>query len=328
VDYPKSKYQILVVTDGSSDDTPERVKKFQKDGVELMHEPERRGKMAAINRALPHARGEIVIFSDANNAYQPDSIRRLVAPFADPAVGAVSGAKVIAQGDGSLGASEGAYWKYESFIKKQESRLGSCTSAAGEILAIRKDKYIAPPGNIINDDFYIAMQIVRQGLRLVYAPEAKSSERVSPTAKDEITRRTRINAGRFQIIALAGQILPFNQPLIVWQIISHKFMRPLVPFFMIAAALSNLLAVIFPPQAHSILALGLPFSAILLGLQALFYLSALIGTWLAKRGKQSGLARLFYLPTFLMNSNFAALKGFAQFVRGGQSHIWERIERR
>ena len=95
--------------------------------------------MAAINRALPYARGEIVVFSDANNYYPVDTIRNLIRPFGDPKVGAVTGAKVIDQGDGSLGASEGLYWKYESFVKKQESRSGSCTSAAGEVLAIRKD---------------------------------------------------------------------------------------------------------------------------------------------------------------------------------------------
>lgn len=328
IEYPKENCQILIVTDGSSDHTPKIVEKFKKDGVELLYQPERRGKMAAINRALSYARGEVIVFSDANNFYQPDTLKNLVAPFSDPNVGAVSGAKFIEKGDGVLGESEGLYWKYESFIKKRESLLGSCTSAAGEILAVRKENYIAPPNNIINDDFYIAMQIVRQGFRFIYAPDAKSSERVSPTARDEITRRTRINAGRFQTIALARQVLPFNQPVLVWQIVSHKFLRPLVPFFMIAALLSNLFVVLFPPPTTSVFNLGKPFGVIMLTIQLFFYLLALIGAQITKSGQSTHVARLLYILTFLMNSNFAALKGFVQFLRGGQSHIWERIQRR
>src|ERR1044072_7753523 len=191
INYPKELFQVLIVTDGSADKTPEIAKRYTNYGIEILHEPERRGKMAAINRALPSARGEIAVFSDANNDYQADTILKLIQPFGNPAVGGMTAAKFIGQGDGSLGASEGLYWKYESFIKKQESQAGSCTSAAGEVLAIRKNLYVAPPDKVINDDFYIAMQIIRNGYRLVYAPDAKSIERVSPRAQDEIARRTR-----------------------------------------------------------------------------------------------------------------------------------------
>jgi len=326
-DYPREKLQVLVVTDGSSDSTPELVRGFAGDGVKLLHDPKRGGKMAAINRALPQADGEIIVFSDANNHYRPDAISKLVAPFSDPGVGAVSGAKMIEGQDANLGASEGLYWKYESFIKKQESRLVSCTSASGEILAIRKSAYRRPPDNVINDDFYMAMQVIRQGYRLVYAPEAISYERVSPTARDEIIRRTRINAGRYQAIAMAGQIVPFNRPVLVWQIISHKFLRPLVPFFMIGAAVFNLLAVAFPPRAGSLLALSRPYSVILLALQVLFYALAWIGANSPSKGKQGKLMKLLYLPTFLTNSNFAALQGLVKFLRGGNVHIWERVQR-
>lgn len=328
IEYPKEKLQILVITDGSSDQTPEIAKKYLDSGIELLHQPERRGKMAAINRAIDYVRGEIIVFSDANNYYQSDTIKKIVAPFSNPDVGAVSGAKVIDQGDGDLGASEGLYWKYESFIKKQESRLGSCTSVAGEILAIRKSAYTTPPNNIVNDDFYMAMRIIRQGYRLIYVPEAISSERVSLTAQDEIIRRTRINAGRYQAISMARQLLPFNRPLLVWQIISHKFLRPLVPFCMIIMALLNIAVVFYPPKTGGFLYLDIPFSYVILGLQILFYLLALIGTWSGKKDNQSKFVRLMYLPTFLTNSNFAALKGFFQFLRGQQTHIWERIQRR
>jgi biofilm PGA synthesis N-glycosyltransferase PgaC len=328
IEYPKDLLQILVVTDGSRDRTPEIAKRYINYGIEILHEPERRGKMAAINRALPNARGEIIVFSDANNYYQPDTILKLIQPFGDPSVGGVTGAKVIDQGDGSLGASEGLYWKYESFIKKQESRADSCTSAAGEVLAIRKNLYSSPPDQVINDDFYIAMQIVRNGYRLVYVPDAKSIERVSPSAQDEVARRTRINAGRFQAIVMSKQILPFNRPLLIWQILSHKFLRPIVPFFMIGAALFNLMAVLFPPATKGVWILSKPYSLVFLGLQFLFYMLAWIGMKAGNRGEQSKLVRLFYIPTFLINSNYAALLGFFRFLRGSQSHMWERIQRR
>ena len=328
IDYPKEKLQILVITDGTTDQTPAIVKKYADLGIELLHQPERRGKMAAINRAMAHARGEIIVFSDANNYYQPDTLKKLITPFSNLEVGAVSGAKVIDRGDGALGASEGLYWKYESFIKQQESRLGSCTSVSGEILAIRKNTYNTPPDNIINDDFYIAMQVIRQGHRLAYVPEAKSSERVSLTAKDEIIRRTRINAGRYQAIAMAGHLLPFNRPILVWQIISHKFLRPLVPFCMIVLVISNLTAVLYPPKAGGAIYLQPPFGVFMLGLQMLFYILAWIGARPLKQENQSKLIRLLYLPTFLTNSNIAALYGFFQYLRGQQSHIWERIQRR
>ena len=328
IDYPKNLFQVLIVADGSTDKTCEIVKRYTNLGVNLLYQPERRGKMAAINRALPQARGEIIVFSDANNYYPQDTICSLIQPFGDPEVGAATGAKVIEQGDGSLGTSEGLYWKYESFIKKQESRLGSCTSVTGEVLAIRKNLYSPPPDHVINDDFYIAMQIVRSGYRLIYVPEAKSIERVSPSAEDEVTRRTRINAGRFQAIAMAKQILPLKRPILVWQILSHKFLRPLVPFGMIGAALFNLLAVLFPPESKGLFILSQPYSLIFLGLQILFYALAWMGRKYGNRGEQNKLLRLFYLPTFLTNSNWAALLGFVRFLRGGQSHLWERIARR
>ncbi|HEX2998045.1 MAG TPA: glycosyltransferase family 2 protein [Anaerolineales bacterium] len=328
IDYPKDRIQVLIVADGSTDKTCEIVKRYTNSGVDLLFEPRRGGKMAAINRALPQARGEIVVFSDANNYYPEDVLCHLIRPFGDPRVGAATGAKVIEQGDGSLGTSEGLYWKYESFIKQQETRLGSCTSATGEMLAIRRDLYSPPPDNVINDDFYMAMQIVRSGYRLVYVPEAKSIERVSPSAEDEVTRRARINAGRFQAIAMAKQILPFDRPILVWQILSHKFLRPLVPFGMIGAALFNLLAVLFPPQSKGLFILSQPYSGIFLVLQILFYALAWLGRNYGNRGEGNKLLRLFYLPTFLTNSNWAALMGFFKFLRGGHSHLWERVARR
>lgn len=328
LDYPRDHLQILVTADGSDDSTPDIVRSFASLGVELSYSPPRQGKMAAINRAMPLARGEIIVFSDANNLYNPDAIRELVKPFGDRSVGAVTGAKSISRGDGALGESEGAYWKYESFIKQQETRLSTSIGAPGEILAVRRDLYQSPPDNIINDDFYIAMRLIRQGYRIVYTPAARSVERISLSAQDEVTRRARIVAGRYQAIALGPRLLPLNRPLIVWQVVSHKFMRPLVPFMMLGALLTNLLAVAWPQRPHKCRALNLapPFNWLMLAGQLLFYGLAWLGNRQVKN--KSGASLFLYLPTFLVNSNLAAVIGLYQFLSRRQTTLWKRSERR
>lgn len=327
LNYPLDRLQILVAADGSDDATPDIVRTFAERGVELSYSPERRGKMAAINRAMPLVRGEVIVFSDANNMYEVGALRELIGHFADPAVGAVTGAKVIESGDGALGESEGLYWKYESFIKERETRLGSCSGVAGEILALWRDLYQPPPDHIINDDFYIAMSVVKRGYRVVYAPKALSAERVSATAQDEMVRRARIVAGRYQAIALAGQLLPWNQPLVVWQVISHKFLRPLVPVAMIGALLANVAAVLWPTPVSGLagwLLLASPVNWILLIGQLAFYGAAWLGGRIGKRGP---LGKLLYLPTFLVNSNLAALVGLFRFLRKRQTTLWQRARR-
>jgi cellulose synthase/poly-beta-1,6-N-acetylglucosamine synthase-like glycosyltransferase len=332
LEYPCEKLQILVVTDGSVDNSPNIVKKYVRKGVELLHKPVRMGKMAAINRALPFARGEIIVFSDANNFYTQESIKELVKPFADPQVGAVNGAKGIIKGDGSLGEAEGLYWRYESFINRSEDRVSSCTSAVGEIMAIRKSLYIYPPDEIINDDFYQVMGILRNGYRVAYAPKARSYERVSISAEHEIRRRTRIVMGRYQVISMGLKILPLKDPLLLWQIISHKFLRPLVPFFLIGMFIINLLAIFTQPK-HSrpvkkLVKLERPYSLIFLVGQTLFYFIALIGRNIENKSKDDSWKKILYIPTFLINSNLAALRGMIQFVRGQQTNLWDRIPRR
>jgi cellulose synthase/poly-beta-1,6-N-acetylglucosamine synthase-like glycosyltransferase len=316
LDYPRDKLQILVANDGSEDNTADMVRGYS-DQVELSHSHIRRGKIAAINRSVPSAWGEIVVLTDATNFFEPNALRELTAPFADPTVGAVTGAKSILRGDGALGESEGFYWKYESFILKQETRLGSCAAATGDSLAIRRSLFEPLPPHIVIDDFYIAMQIIRKGYRIVYAANVPSYERVSLSAGHEMERRSRIIAGRYQAIFTAHRILPFRRPLLVWQIISHKFMRPLVPLFMIAALLTNLIIVIRTDSAA--------IYGFLMGLQVLFYGTAFLGSRIERKNRVN---KLLYLPAFLVNSNMAALTGLRRFLTGRQSPLWKRVPRR
>ena len=250
----------------------------------------------------------------------------MVSPFSDPKVGGVSGAKHVLKGDDALGESEGLYWKYEAFIKKQETRLGSCSGVSGEIFAIRRSLFEPAPTGIINDDFYLAMRLLRRGYRVVYAPHARSFERVSLTAQDEIIRRIRINAGRYQALRLSGQLLPTNQPILLWQVISHKFLRLFVPFAMLGALFANLAALL--PESKSLKPslprLSSPYNWIFFALQSLFYLMAWVGNTTKLTGK---LGKILYLPTFLVNSNLAALRGFIRFVNGRETVLWKRVRR-
>ncbi len=317
LDYPADRFEIIVASDGSTDDTADIVGSYASRGVELLHSRARGGKTVAINRAMGAARGEIVVLSDANNLYDPGTLRAVVAPFVDPTVGAACGNKHIARGDGALGDSEGAYWKYEGWIKAQETRLGCTVAVLGEVFAIRRELFQPTPENIINDDFYIAMRIIKQGFRVVYAPGAISRERVSASAEDEITRRTRMVAGLYQALARPQELMPWRKPVVCWQLVSHKFMRPLVPLWMIAALATNVALVLQSGAAA-------PWFPLLVG-QIAFYAVALVGLQYPDHGRVS---RALYLPTFLVSSNLAALLGLYRFSTGQQSTHWTRLRRR
>jgi cellulose synthase/poly-beta-1,6-N-acetylglucosamine synthase-like glycosyltransferase len=162
LDYPADRLEVIVAADGSDDQTAELASRDPR--AKVMFLPERRGKMAAINRAVAAARGEILVFSDANNMYTRETLKELVAPFADSTVGVVTGRKAIDDGRGrELDKAEGLYWRYESKIKAWESQIGSVTGVAGEILAIRRDIFHPPPVGTVNDDFVLAMQAAIEG---------------------------------------------------------------------------------------------------------------------------------------------------------------------
>jgi len=322
LDYPQDKLQVLVAADGSSDRTAEIVRSYESRGVELSFIPERGGKMAAITRAMSSARGEVVIISDANNYYDKQAVKVLAAPFADSTVGVTTGAKLIIEDGGNLSSSEGLYWRYESSIKRNETILGTCTIAVGEIIAIRREQFIPSAEKIINDDHYLVLDFIHRGYRIVYTPEARSFEHVSKTAMDEVVRRTRMNAGLFQTIFMSGRFLPLDRPFIVWQIISHKFFRAFVPFAMILALVSNIVLVFF--QGSSSWAMSFPVGAAILTMQVVFYLMALLGNILQVGGC---LGRILYLPTFLVNSNAATAKGLYSYLTNKQQHIWKRVRR-
>jgi poly-beta-1,6-N-acetyl-D-glucosamine synthase len=321
--YPADRLQVIVAADGSTDGTAAIVASFAP-RVELVHRLERAGKMAAINRAMEQAHGEVVVFSDANNRYQPDALREMARPFADPAVGAVTGRKTVAAEDG-LGYSEGLYWRYESKIRAWETRLGCCVGVNGEIFAIRRSLFRPAPAGVVNDDSWMAYQIIRDGHNVVYNEHAVSVERVSPTAADETRRRARIVAGQYQMLGSPGE-WPWRRPVVLWELVSHKVLRPLVPFGMIAAVAASLAALIRPGTgsgAGGLWWLARPWNWLAAGAQAGFYALAAVGDRLG-----SAVGKAAYVPRFLVDSNLAAVRGLARHLKGGQSATWQRVGRR
>ena len=327
LEYPPDCLQIVVAVDGSDDRTVEIVQSFEDRGVEMSYQPLRSGKAAAINRAIPMLEHEIVVLSDANNFYAKDALLELVKPFSDPKIGAVTGSKLIVDDADAHAKADGLYWRYESAIKKNETRLGSCTGVPGEILAIRKALYQPVPPEIINDDFFIGMSVLRQGYRLVYAPSARSYERSSLTERDEAIRRSRIVAGRYQAMWMANKFVPWRSPKLVWQIVSHKFMRPLVPLMMIVAFLVTVAACIWrlPPMPLGWLYLAQPYNFIFLVAELLMCVLAYFGNSFKNKGI---LGKILYIPTFLVNSNLAAILGLYSFFTGKQTSLWQRARRR
>ena len=325
LDYPRSLLQILLVDDGSSDRTAEIARCHATHGVELVSFSQRRGKLSALTEALKQVRGEIILFSDADNFYTADTLRTLVKYFSNPRIGCVSGGRNVI-GETHLGHAEGLYWKYEEYIKRQESRAGSCVGVAGDLLAVRRSLYVPPPQGIINDDFYTGLTVIKQGYRVVYAPDARSSHPVAGSEMGEVERRARMVAGRYQAIFSGWTMLPWRNPVAVWQIISHKYFRPLVPFAMIAAMLANLLA--YSPYGRisgpDWLVLAEPFRGLLLLIQLTFYLLAWIGSRFKFRGF---VGKALYLPTFLVNSNAAALSGFYRYLTSKQTVVWKKTAR-
>jgi biofilm PGA synthesis N-glycosyltransferase PgaC len=239
LDYPVDKLEVLIASDGSSDDTVEVARKLS-DGnrIRVLAFPENRGKIAVLNDAVREARGEIIVFSDAAAILKSDSIRKLVANFADPKVGAVSGTYRVQHASvARSGSQEEIYWKYETFLRMQESKLASTLGGHGQILGVRKDLYPYPSPETINDDFVISVRVLAHGSRTVYEPLAVAFEEASEMVGFQ--RRVRIMAGNMQQLReLKGLLWP-PQLLPLFFFLSRKVVRSATPVFLVCLAASN-----------------------------------------------------------------------------------------
>ncbi|MFO1055790.1 MAG: glycosyltransferase family 2 protein [Dongiaceae bacterium] len=316
LDYPG--LGIVVVSDGSTDGTPGIVAGFREAGVVGLHRPERRGKADAINRGAATAATDIVVLSDANALYAPDAIRRLAAHFADPAVGCVTGRRTVrpaAGTAGAAGAGESLYWRYESKVKQLESRLGSTVAVAGEMLAVRRALLPPLPAGLVNDDAFIALAVLRAGRRVLYEPRALCWEPPSASMRDELVRRRRIAAGRYQLLAHPGW-WPWRRPGPLAMLLCHKLLRLVLPFLMLGALAANLALALWPPMP--------PLLQATLAAQLGFYGLALVGGAAARAGRRW---RIPAAAWYLTVGHLGALGGFLRFVGGGQSALWEKASR-
>ncbi|RPE08363.1 glycosyltransferase family 2 protein [Chitinophaga lutea] len=318
LDYPEEKLEIIFVTDGSTDATPAILAQHSR--IRLLHDAQRSGKSAAINRAMAYVSHPVTVFCDANTLLNPGAIRKLAAHFSDAQVGAVAGEKkVMATADsGAEGAGEGLYWKYESKLKQWDASLYSVMGAAGELFAVRTELYEPIPSHCILDDFIISFRINMRGYTVMYEPGAFATETASASLADEYKRKVRISAGGFQSIGMLLPLLnPFRFPKITFQYISHRVLRwTLAPLCLLLALLANIVLVV---QGAGTFFTGL------LAAQLLFYGAAFSGYLLARKNVK---VKYLYVPFYFVFMNWAVFHGFFRFLGKKQSAVWERSQRR
>jgi glycosyltransferase involved in cell wall biosynthesis len=306
LDYPADRLELAIAVDGSSDATAEIVR-LAADGHRVrafIHETNR-GKLQVLNDTVPQLRGEILAFSDAASMLERDAIRTLVANFADPAVGAVSGVYRVRKTDAVvLGGQEDFYWKYETFLKEQEAALGSILGAHGSLYAIRRSLYPFPAPGIINDDYVIPLRILQRGFRVAYEPGAVAVEEAREMGG--FSRRVRIMAGNVeQLRELTPLLRPFRaMPLFFF--LSHKVGRLLVPPALVALLVSNALL------------LDVPVYRFFAWLQVAFYGLVLLGSvWRLRPG-------VLRLPYYFCMINAAAVVGMFHVATGRRGLVWKR----
>ena len=317
IDYPKDKFRIMWVTDGSNDHTNELLKAYPE--VDIVFSPERRGKSAALKHGLRELKTRYVAFTDANTMLNPGAMKEIARQFMDPSVGCVSGEKrVMAKKDGDMAAQgEGLYWRYESTLKRWDSELYSTMGAAGELYAIDPTLVREVPDEALLDDFMMSMYVVEAGKRIAYAPDAYAQEYGSANIFEESKRKRRIAAGGLQSIWWLRRMLnPMRQPLVTFQYVSHRVLRwSVTPVAMIILLIVNGLL--------SIMGAGLFYDIILI-LQILFYTMALIG-WLSSRYGHKN--KILYTIYYFVFMNINVFRGMAYLRTHGKNGAWEKAKR-
>lgn len=321
LNYPKDKLNIVWITDGSNDGSAEYLNKkyveiYSDWNIKVYHQPERRGKSAAINRVMNLVNTDIVVFCDANTFLNKDSLINIVRHFEDERVGCVAGEKRVLKDNTLAGDGESLYWRYESLVKKLNSDFYTCIGAVGELIAFRKSLFVTLPEDTILDDFVISMQIAHKGYKVVYEPQAYADEYPSVNEKEEMKRKIRIAAGAFQCLFRYPQWMNvFQHPVLSFQYISHKVSRWLiVPFSLPVIFILNV--ILFFQHPENI------YYFIFLFLQLFFYFIVLIQYFASLSSV------IFRIPYYVLMMNMAMYKGFWNYVTKKQSAVWEKVKRR
>ncbi|HUO14439.1 MAG TPA: glycosyltransferase family 2 protein [Verrucomicrobiae bacterium] len=308
LDYPRDRIQIVVVSDGSTDRTPEILRSFARDSrIHVLLNQLAGGKANGINDAMGLAQGEIVVFTDARQRIDHGALRPLIEAFADAEVGCVSGELML--GDPESGESAngmGLYWQVEKTIRELEAQSGSAVGATGALYAVRRELIPELPGGTVLDDVYIPMEVVRRGKRVIFEPRARVWDVPFQGADREFGRKVRTLSGNYQLVQLSPWLLSGSNPIRL-EFISHKLLRLIVPFALAAMLISSFL---LPGQIYRIT----------LVLQILFYSLSLFAGFRLSLGPMTRMADAAL--TFVV-LNTAAAVAFMRFITG-RKVVWIR----
>lgn len=312
LDYPPGQLEIIVTSDGSQDETDDIVRSFADRGVRLSTSPDRNGKPTVVARAIALATGDIVCLCDANVMFARDAVWKLVERLADPQVGAVSGdVRLISEMQG-MEQGEGLFYRLERWTQLSETRAGSLIGVDGGMYAVRRELIPPIPRDTLNEDFTLAMAVLKRGQRVVYEPNAIAHEDGPPTARQELRRRVRLAAGSVQSI-LRGDLPPLSRPIEFWQYFSHKFLRWCGPLFLLAMLISN----------AALWRAGALYQALLVG-QLLFYGIAVAAQFVLPL-RQTRLGGVLH---YFVMSHAAMLLGTIQGFFNMQPVTWKKADRR
>jgi cellulose synthase/poly-beta-1,6-N-acetylglucosamine synthase-like glycosyltransferase len=308
LDYPRELLEVIVACDGCTDETAERARGA---GADLVLELERGGKIRAQDAAVERARGEIVAFSDANSLWEADAARRLTDAFAEEAVGYACGqVRFVQAASGAAGGNqEGVYWRYEMAVRSLESRISSITAGNGAIYATRRSSYIVVDP-IMGHDLSLPFNMVKRGLRAVYVPDARATEKMVPTLLGEFSRKRRMMSHTWPILLRGGMLSPRGYPPgYAAMIVSHRLLRYLSPGLHVLALAANIALV---AQGGSAL------YVVTLALQLGLLLAAVLGGPLRLRPLL--IARYYVLTTA------SPAAGLWDWLRHGTQAAWEAAE--
>lgn len=307
--YPQDKLQIFVISDASVDGTDDVVASFADQGVTLLRREGRKGKAAALNAAVHLARGEILVFSDANSLFGPNALHRLVENFADPEVGYVTGSLSFIMDNNHLsGGGVNAYMRYENMVRRIETTSGSIIGVNGGVDAIRKELYVDTPQHLITD-LILPLTVIARKYRVIFDPSVTAVEAPNSEIASEFRMRIRVALRAMQGLAhMRGLLNPLSHPLESFRLISHKVLRYLGFIFMITAIISN-----------AVLARGSEFYYVLLWLQIAVYSLAFLGL---SPNLPQWLKRFTAIPSYLLLSNTAFAIATFRFLRGDSMAIW------
>jgi len=314
--YPKNKLEIMVISDCSTDKTEEIVSSFKDKGVKLLRLEKRSGKTKALNAALKEVRSELVFFSDASTLLNKDSLMKIVKNFADASVGCVSGEdRSISTLQEKGESGEGVYVGMEMKLRRMESIICNLTGVSGCLYAIRRELVNQIPHNLI-DDFYLPLQVVKQGKRVISEPEGIAYVTGVSNFKEEFRRRRRTALGGLEVFFSELTLLnPFKYGFFSLELLSHKLLRWLTPFFLLLLVLCNLFL-----MQHFIfkLTLLIEIFSIFIALLYLFFL---------ENKKLIGLLSLMESIFYFYLVNLALLLAWAKFILGKREIIWEPSKR-